>query len=427
MRIENLLFCAILLLILPAAHAIKVLPYIDAGELQYNKTYTYSIYIENDDDVAKSIAMEITPRARYLEPYVGILPQKFLIDKNTGRTVTVILSIPDSMPGEHKLTIMPETSEAGRGVSIFSTFVTTIRFSLPGNVVKSLTTEDLNISVNNDTVTFMIKTKNDGNVRVSAFPAVEIWNQNSFLTRIEGNTEYLIDAGTTKDMKLKYTASSSGKYRAIAFARYDGTITNTIEKEFEIVSVLLQESSGDSGTGGGGTGTSGSPLSNETVRTIDIGGDETVPKAPKDALRILNLVAEPVKLGEPLVMILSLENIDSEAVGYEYMFEVVEDGISLYAQTGSDTINGFETREIMHTWLPDKPGDYTVAARILYGGQLLEEFVSIRVTEIKTPTEILTGFATSNQNNLLVAIIILAIVFVSAIIWKKKSNNSSAA
>lgn len=410
----KLLSFLVILLILPAAYALKITPYIDAGELQYNKSYSYFIYIENDENAAKSITMKITPRASYLSPYVKITPKTFLLGKNSARNVLVELIIPNSMPGEHQLTIIPEISEAGGGVTIVSTFATTIMFSLPGNVVKSLIVEDLSIAINKDITTFTVKAKNNGNVRVSAFPAVEIWRGDSFLARIEGNTEFLMDAGTTKSMDLKYTASSNGRYRAVAFVRYDGIATNKIEKEFEIISLpQQQQSGGSSDNGSASVGSSGYNNLNATApkSTVNISGEHTA----SEGLKILKFTVDSARLEEPLVMLLSLENTGSKTVNYEYVFEVTAGGALLYTQADSDTINRFETKEIRHTWL-GKPGNYTVRAAVLYNGQLLEAYSNVKVNPIETPT----GLAIGDQSNVIIIIVIILIAIAFIIIWKKK-------
>ena len=432
MRIENrkhlhlkqniLSFFIITLFILPLANAIKITPYIDAGELQHNKSYTYSIYIENDENAAKSITMKITPRASYLAQYVSITPRTFILDRNSAKNVIIELRTSSLPPGEHQLTIMPETSEAGGGVNIVSTFATTIRFSLPGNVTKSLIAEDVGVSINKDTATFTIKAKNNGNVRVSAFPAIEIWRGDSFLARIEGNTEYIIEPGITKNIESKYTASSNGKYRAIAFARYDGIASNKIEKEFEITSVpeikINGSIGGSSGSGGPASSSSGSNKLNTSapkVPTVNISGSAV---ENKERLKILKFTAE-AKPVEPLVMLLSLENTDSASVNYEYIFEVTEGGTLLYTQTGSGTINGFETKEIKHSWLPEKPGNYTVRAAILYDGQLLEETKVVSILE-KSENQTPTGLAVGEQSSILIAAAVLPILLIAFFVWRKR-------
>ncbi len=429
MRIENrkhlylkqkiLSFFIIILFILPLANAIKITPYIDAGQLEYNKSYAYSIYIENDEDAAKSIVMKITPRASYLADYVRINPTTFLLGKGSSRNVFVELSIPNSMPGEHQLTIMPETSEASGGVTIVSAFVATIRFSLPGNVVKSLIAEDFTIAIDKNTATFAIKGKNNGNVRVSAFPVVEIWRGDSFLARIEGNTEYLTYAGAAKNMELKHIAGSNAKYRAIAFVKYDGTMSNKIEKEFEITSLPQQQQSSGSSDNTAGSAFSGPNLNTslpKNVPTVNIGGNNT--DKDNKALRILKFSAEQAKPGEPFVMLLSLENLQNNKINYEYIFEITENGILVYTQTGSDTINDFETKEIKHSWLPAREGNYKIRAAIFYNGQLLEEYSNINARGFTAETP--TGLVTSNQSSALFMIILLIVPIVFIILWKKR-------
>jgi len=399
-----ILTCTLLYFLIAPAHCLRVYSPIEAGELELMSSYNYTVWMENQENRSYEIILSITPRSGYLDPYVTMSPNRFVIDPYERKGIDVTLNLPSDMaPGEHILTILPEVIEKGlSGTLTLGMSVIEIKFRIPGVVRKELRLSDFNITVNGE-VEFKFIAENTGNVRLGAFPYVEIRRYyGSPATIVRGKTQYLIEPSSSVEMQLKHS-EQSGTYYATAYLDY-GETTNKITKEF-VISTPESEIEEDRQE----TLPETEIIINET---INITGEEEPEK--RSEIRIRKLEIKPVYIGQPLSIILEIENIGPDNLTYELsinIFDINRENLGVISDSG--TLDGYEIKRIEKEWSSNKTGDYNIKADILYGNNLANKEGKEMWTRVmkKTPTGFAIADTTSMATVAIVLIIILIVVF----------------
>ena len=384
---------------------------VEAGELELMHSYHYTTWIENTENRSYEVILSITPRSEYLDPYVTISPNHLVIGPYERKAINLTLSLPSNMaPGEHTLTILPEIIEKGlSGTITLGMSVIEMKFRVRGEVRKDLKLTDFNITVEGKEAKFRLIAENTGNVRLGAFPYVEIRRYyGSPAVLVKGSTQYLIEPSSSAIIELKY-ADQSGTYYATAYLDY-GEISNKITKEFTISEIQVQNGTGTQASGNqeesysNGNGT-------EIIinKTIDITGEEKPEKSSE--IRISKLEAEPVYIGNPLSIMLEIENIGSDNLTYQFninIFDISREKLGVMSDYG--ILNGYETKKIEKEWSSNKPGDYNIKLELMYGDNLDKKETKeiwTRVLE-KTPT----GFAIADPSNMAIVVIVFVLIII---------------
>ncbi len=418
--------------------AIKVSPPIDAGELESGE-YEFFISIRNQDNTNNTITLYLTPRAKYLSNYVTLEPNSFELGAYETKEVKVTLlnSISEVGPGIHILTILPEVSAVGgSGVKITSTSVAEIKFSIPGEVIKKLELEDFKVIQEENNINFQLLTKNIGNVRVGAFPFVEIQKYYGsspvYHSSVKGRTQYLISPGSLTQMDIRYNTASleTGRYNAIAKVEYDNNETSTISKTFEIKKSEEEQAEIESNIS----------VREEENYTINISGkvqdtqDEVVQdtqhEVEKAELRVSSLKVEQAESGD-LVINLGIENIFKDNISYEIIFNIFDEfGNKVDEIEDSGEIEGRGTKEIKKSWYGGKSGDHKVRVELKYGDKKEEKECWSKPLQkqlSEKPENVPTGFLIFNpisENSwIILIIVVIGLIFIYFRTSKKKDKS----
>ncbi len=420
--------------------AIKVSPPIDAGELELDKSYDFFISIRNQDNTNNTITLSLTPRAKYLSNYVTLNPNSFELGAYETKEVKVTLlnTISEVGPGIHILTILPEVSAVGgSGVKITSTSVAEIKFSIPGEVIKKLELEDFKVIQEENNINFQLLTKNIGNVRVGAFPFVEIQKYYGsspvYHSSVKGRTQYLISPGSLTQMDIRYNTASlePGKYKAIAKVKYDNNETSTISKTFEIKKSEEEQAEIKSDISVGEEENYTINISGKGQDTQDEVVQDTQDEVEKAELRISGLEVNETGSGD-LVINLGIENIFKENTSYKIIFNIFDEfGNKVDEIEDSGEIEGRGIKEIKKSWYGGKSGDHKVRVELKYGDKKEEKEcwskpLQKQLSE-KKPENVPTGFLIFNpisENSwIILIIVVIGLIFIYFRTSKKKDKS----
>jgi len=224
-KICILMFLISVSIVSNSAFALDVSPsVVDAGLLELNRTYEYSVYIINRDTDIYDLNLSITQRAKYLDGCVDFSPKEFEIVPGTRQEIKMHLNASACYlgPGVHNLLIIPKVSEANTtGVKVVSVPVISLKFMVPGDVEPMFALEvfDMERSIDEgDTLHFSMILNNTGNVRVSAVPYVEIRKYGALIDIARGTTEVLLEPGSVEEVEFSYSGTlQGGNYEAQIF------------------------------------------------------------------------------------------------------------------------------------------------------------------------------------------------------------------
>ena len=380
-----------MILIMRICLAVNVPDPINAGTLEYGRSYEFQLPFSNPEDYSRTVVLSVTPRAMYLNPFLFLSSNRLELGPKETEAVILTISTNGSLShGEHILTILPEEYVGGSGMATIASRVVEVHFSLPGEVRKEAQMESLAITNEGDRVRLDLNMKNTGNVRVGAFPIVDIsryyGSSEVFLSSVKGNTQYLIEPQASQTLVLYYTPLSNGKYKATAKATYDGAETNSLVKEFDVGESSQGGGNGDKGTETSGGSSSSQPASGgQNVPTVDIGGvligettglqgkaEENVSSKLEEPpeLRISQLDFKVIERGAVSVL-LGIENIRNSSAKYNAsvkVFDVNENLVQEFYREGELGRYGSELLEMAADKLTSE-GNYRIDAHLSYGNQ----------------------------------------------------------
>ncbi len=360
---KTLLLMILMIIFSQITLAIKISPPINAGMLEPKTSYEFLISLTNQENKTIELFLDLTSRAEYLSLYstfessINLAPYK---TKNI--LITIHTQEPGIFnPGNHILTILPETTSSGNGVGIISSPVIEIKFTIPGNVTKKLELNNFNVVQGENNIDLQLSAENTGNVRVGAFPIVEIQKYhgtNSYPlnppVEIKGKTQYLIYPEDLISMNLVCDISSlnAGKYKAIAKVEYDNKETNIISHDFTIEKEEKSDEDKKEPNSNPSSENNYDEPYNQETGTINIGGnllDETQnqPEIERKELRISNLKIEPIEGENGLIIRIEIENIYKDNINYEAIFSLFDElGNKVDEMTEVGEVNGFEIKNL---------------------------------------------------------------------------------
>jgi hypothetical protein len=410
MKMKELAFLAVFLFLIAPAYCLRVDSPVLAGELELMKTYHYTVAMENTENRSYEVLLSITPRSEYLDPYVTMSPNHFVIGPYEEVMINITLNTPSSMPpGEHVLTILPNVIEEGlSGTVTIGMTIIELKFTIPGEVKKELNLAKFSAAVDGNEVIFILNAENTGNVRLGAFPYVEIIRYyGAPAVVLRGMTQYLIGPSSSADMEMRHSFQP-GTYYATAYLDY-GEETNKITKVFEIEGT--EEEQDNQG------GYSDNYYDTETNETIDITGEEEPEKTM--GIRIRKLEAEPAHAGSPVRILLELENIGPDNIAYDYDLNIFDlNGNKLDMISNSGTLEGYEIKSLENEWSTYIPGDYRIVAELSYEDKTEGKEVWTLVTG--TPTGLVIADPSSIILVAAVALLVTAILFYTKVIRRPK-------
>ncbi len=398
--IKKLAFIAVLLCLIAPAHCLRVDSPVLAGELELMNTYHYTVTMENTENRSYEIILSITPRSEYLDAYATMSPNHFVIGPYEEVMINITLNLPASMPpGEHILTILPEIVEEGvSGTVTIGMTIIELKFTIPGEVEKELSLSDFAAAVDGDEVIFILTAENTGNVRLGAFPYVEIIRYyGAPAVVLRGMTQYLIEPSSSVDIEMRHSMQP-GTYYATAYLDY-GEETNKIIKIFEIEG--SEEEQDDQG------GYYDNYYGTDTNETVDITGEKEPEKIV--GVRIRKLEADSAYAGTLLKILLEMENIGPDSIAYEYdlnIFDLNENKLDMMSDSG--ILDGYEIRSVEEEWSTYIPGDYRIVAELSYEDSIERKEVWTRV--LGTPT----GLVIADPGN--IALVAVVALFVAAVV-----------
>jgi hypothetical protein len=377
------------------SYAASVPAPIDAGNLEYGKSYSFSLPFTNTEDYSQTILLSFTPRSKYLEPYTVLSPNKFTLSPGETRIISATIIVPENMPpGKHALTILPEESINGEGVYTLASRVAEITFYLPGEISESAELKKIAIINRSDGWQFDLTIKNTGNVRIGAFPSVEIrkyyGSTDIAIKTIRGSTQYLIEPQEEKVLSVSYfDPLEKGEYRAIGKCFYSNGSTNNLFATFTSTQSITankpgaNSGSGSSGSGAGSSSSNGFPLIN--IGNGSFISDRSIAQASTNAsnssaqkpnpieLRITQLETNVVSYGA-VSIILGIENVYESRTAYNARITVFnQEGELIEEFNRSGEVGGLSTEKIEFPSEKLIEGNYKLEAIVEYSNKTAEK------------------------------------------------------
>ncbi|MCK5473813.1 MAG: hypothetical protein KAI53_00260 [Candidatus Aenigmarchaeota archaeon] len=394
----------------------------DAGLLEMNKIYEYSVYLSNDENNAYNITLLTTPRAEYLTSCVTFSQKQFEIKPGEIKNIKIMLNTGscELTPGNHQIIILPEvTAETNAGVKTVSLSSISVQFSIEGVVHPVLLLEDFEMPTKleaGEEFQFSLTAKNTGNVRVCAIPFVDIKKYGVIIHTARGTTEALIEPGATREFEFSHNYPiAAGDYIASAYIIYfDGRDTDIKDVSFTAVQGNILEDAKNEDVW---DSTSFAP---EFFETINIGDESDIFTGEQDAppenypgagagIAIVDLEAYIV--AQSVSMSLSFKNRDYSDIDYSFSVAIFDSEDFMVADAKEDsTVRAHELKNITKVLFVGSDKTYVVKVNITYSADGIEKTVQRRVVAevYSSPTGM---FAYGSSTGLFAVVLIFTLLY----------------
>lgn len=235
MVLRKLLVIALLVLVFSSGTALglKVFPTkTDLGDKFYDKQ-SFIFTVLNDGPKAQQVSIGIDRDSYYLEEYVKIEPETFVLKPNSKKNIQLTTYFPRNLsPEEHNLILQPlSNSEEGDTTSYVFTVPGVAK---PGLDIESVSISDISVG---ESLVLNVLLDNVGNVIARGNAEVIITNESGEVGRLSYNSKVLVMPFSLYNLTLLYDASNlaPGRYNAdVLFTFNGGLTTNKVTEKFYV-------------------------------------------------------------------------------------------------------------------------------------------------------------------------------------------------
>lgn len=220
----------------------------DINELEFDKTYTFVLTVINDESSEETVTMIVDPESYYLDDYISMTPSSFQMKADEKKNVKISLNVPSSLsPEQHLLKVRPFVQ--GKRTPVFI-----VKFTVPGEQYHDLEINEVEIDdvTPDESLFFDLKLENEGNVIARGAPVIKIYDNDRVVDTIGERSKIMIMPLDTYNFSVMYDPRDLdlGDYRAEIYIDYNNRKTETIRKEFSIVTVkdIMEQENVDSKT-----------------------------------------------------------------------------------------------------------------------------------------------------------------------------------